>query len=259
MKKIDLNTIDGVKNLLTESNRLINESNSVSLEIALESRKILDAINNDLKKNYKKHKIKYAEVFKNSFYYKVFNDENNLLNIYYTIADTSEDDMFKYYQNTFDGTSNSFSSEKEIPIIYVQFVTFNGRIKKTYKNIEKIVHEFTHFFQYYKSGYNPIIKKRDLYFSAQNENENNKEGTLRKDLGNALYLSEKAEIDASIQQFSEFMKKCKNGDYTQSKIYKRYEDILNIYNILKSFKEDNNQDMISKINSIYFDYYQTRI
>lgn len=259
MKRIDLNTIDGVKNLITESQRFINESNSVSFEIALESRKILDAINNDLSKNYKKHKIKFTEVFKNSFHYKVFNDENNLLNVNYTISDTSEQEMFDYFQDTFDGVSNSFSDEQEIPIIVIHFVTLNGRIKKTYKNIEKIVHEFTHFYQYYKSGYNLIIKNNNLYFSAKKEYNDNVEGTLRKDLGYALYLSEKTEIDASIQQFSEFMKKCKNGDYTKSKVYKRYQDILNIYNILKSFKEDNNQDMISKINYLYFVYYQTRI
>lgn len=255
MKTKDI--VNEVKETINEARFLIKEANSVSYEVEAEAYNILDMINKHLHENHPiKNKDGYEIAF-DDFLCHPFGSEKNNLRIVYYIVNTYTKEVYNALGNVFDKHNGDFSNDRSTwnyPHVVFRFVALRDSVKSTYNNMNAIVHELMHFYQQYKSGVTDIIRNRRLYDFAISEAEKYESGTLRSDLGYAIYASFQPEIDANVQGLSEYMKSHKIKTYRDSAAYRTYLFIKNVKEVLDNIKERNGsfpESVLDTKNSMY--------
>lgn len=249
-----------IRERVNEIKFFLQEQSSVSREISAEAYQIFDEMNAHIKNHHKLRGDKMYEWISDEFTHYVFNDKNKPIKVHYIVVNCYTKEIFDGLKDVFDDFHNSFSRKKDGKnedgnMIILSYVALRDQVSKTYKNIKKIVHEFTHCFQYYKSGCQDNVKNRTLYDIANSVyNESVESGdlnSLRFMVAYSIYLSTKSEIDAFIQMLSEFLKMNKHLEYQKSAAYKNYAYIKNTKQILEDIIQKNDIKTINDINNTY--------
>lgn len=231
-------------NILQEVRSMVFEALSVSNSVKRLSEKIFLQIETQIKPS-KETKDKGYRLLRNSFSI-LF--ENKSVKVRYLVIDCYSYKIKETLKNSPDFIIDSYTDKDGI---FLFLYAINGKLLNDIENNEKIYHETEHFYQ--ESKGKKLISNPQLYEFALSEMKNMENNKIRRIAGAIIYLSEKSEIDAFIQQMQASITD-PAAAIMEYKNTEAYEIYILLQKYIKKIRTIQKTENIELINTLYKKY-----